>query len=99
MSGNQNPTRLQVVARVVASLVGSYAFVWGLGALGISIAVAGGMPYGDAQTLLYLLAFVAYVACFCWAFAAQSLRLVWGVLVGGGAAMTGVAWLLARAIA
>lgn len=98
MSGSHNPSRPQVAARVAASLIGSYAFVWGFGALGISLAVAAGRPYEEAQTLLYLLAFLVYVACFCWAFVAKSLGRVWAVLAGGGAAMTGAAWLVARTL-
>ncbi len=93
-----SPSSLQIVARVAASLMGGYAFVWGFITLGIAAAVAAGMPYDDAQTLLFLLAFFVYLTCFCWAFAEASLARVWAVLAGGGAAMTGAAWLLSRAL-
>ena len=92
------PSPLHVVSRVAASLLGSYAFVWGLAALGIALAVAAGMAYEDAQTLLYLLAFLLCLACFCWAISARSLVKVWAVLAGGGAALTAAAWFLGRAL-
>ncbi|HEX4987067.1 MAG TPA: iron uptake protein [Burkholderiales bacterium] len=89
---------LPVVSRVAASLLGGYAFVWGFVTLGIMLLLAAGMPYEEAQTLLYLLAFLVFLACFLWAFAATSLARVWAVLAGGGAAMTLAAWLLSRAV-
>ena len=90
------PTRSHIVSRIAASLLGSYAFVWGFTVLVIALAIAAGMPYGDAQTLAYLLAFLVFVTTFCWAFAAQSLARVWAMLAGGGAAMTAIAWLMTR---
>ena len=92
------PSPLHVASRVAASLLGSYAFVWGLAAFGIALAVAAGMPYEDAQTLLYLLAFLLYLASFCWAISARSLLKVWTVLAGGGATLTAAAWFLGRAL-
>ncbi|WP_093558640.1 iron uptake protein [Pseudoduganella namucuonensis] len=90
------PSPLHLISRVAASLLGGYAFVWGCVTLGIVLLLAAGMPYGEAQTLAYLLAFLVFLACFCWAYAAASLARVWLVLAGGGAAMTGAAWLLTR---
>ena len=89
---------LHIVSRIAASLLGGYAFVWGFTTLGIALALAAGMPYGEAQTLLYLLAFLVFLSAFCWAYAARSLARVWAVLAGGGAAMTGTAWLLTRSM-
>jgi len=86
-----------IVSRVAASLLGAYAFVWGSVVLGITLLLAAGMPYGEARTVAYLLAFLIFLACFCWTYAAASLVRVWTVLLGGGAAMSGAAWLLARA--
>lgn len=91
-------TRLHVTSRVAASLLGGYAFVWGFATLGISLLVAAGMGYDEARTLIYLLAFLVFLAAFCWAFAAASLPRVWAVLAGGGAAMTGAAWALSRSL-
>jgi hypothetical protein len=88
------PSPVQVGSRVAASLLGSYAFVFGFVTLGTALGVAAGMPYGEAQTLLYLLAFLLFAACFCWAFIPVSGARVWAVLLGGGAVMTGAGWLL-----
>lgn len=87
---------LQLASRIAASLLGSYAFVWGFTTLGIVLGLMFGLPYGEARTLLYLLAFLVLLVCFCWAFAARSAAYAWGVLAGGGAVMTGAAWLLSR---
>jgi hypothetical protein len=89
----------QIASRIAASLLGGYAFVWGFTTLGIMLGVAAGMPYGAAQTLLFLLAFLVFLVCFCWAFFAASIVRVWAVLAGGGALMTGVAWLISRSLA
>jgi hypothetical protein len=80
--------------RVAASLLGSYAFVWGFVSLGTALGVVAGMSYVDALTLLNLLAFLLFVACFCWAFSARSALRVWLCFGGGGAVMTAVAWLI-----
>jgi hypothetical protein len=88
----------QVVARIAASLLGGYAFVWGFTTLGISLGLAAGVPFAEAQTLLYLLAFLVFLVCFCWAFVAESLLVVWAVLAGGGGFMTTAGWLLSRAL-
>jgi hypothetical protein len=86
---------VEVVARVSASLLGSYLLVWGFVCLGIPLGVAAGMPYDDSQTLLFMLAFLLFVACFCWAFAARSALRVWLCFLGGGSLMTFAGWLLA----
>ena len=78
-------------------MVGSYGFVWGFASLATTLGVTNGMPYAEARTLAFLLAFLVFLACFCWAFAAAGLARVWTVLGGGGALMTGAALLLARA--
>jgi hypothetical protein len=90
------PTRLLIASRVAASLLGGWLFVWGFVTLGISLLLAAGMPYGDASTLGYLLAFLVYLVAFLWSFAATSVARVWAVLAGGGGLMTGLAWLLVR---
>lgn len=87
-------TSLQVTSRIAASLLGGYAFTWGFVVLGIVLLLLAGMSYHEAETLAYLLAFLVFLTVFCWAFAAARVARVWGVLAGGGAAMTGAAWLL-----
>jgi hypothetical protein len=92
-------TALHVASRVAASVLGGFAFVWGFTALGIALGLAAGIGYDQAQTLAHLLAFLVFLACFCWAIAAARLARVWAVLAGGGVLMTGLAWLLTRATA
>jgi hypothetical protein len=96
LAQRQGTTPAQIVSRVAASVLGGYVFVWGLVSAGTALLVKAGLPYGEAQTALYLLAFLVYLACFCWAIAAASLTRVWSVLTGGGLGMTALAWLLAR---
>ncbi len=91
-------TSLQVVSRVAASLLGGYAFTWGFSVFGVALLVFAGMSYHQAETLIYLLAFLVFLIVFCWAFAAKSALKVWGVLAGGGVAMTVGAWLLVGAL-
>ena len=86
---------LQVVSRVGAALLGSYAFVWGFVTLVAVLGTASGMAFEDAQTLAYLHAFLVFVVCFCWAFAARSVVVVWLVLTLGATVMSGLGWWLA----
>jgi len=89
-------TATHLIARIAASLLGSYAFVWGFVSLGVAVGVRAGMPYEEAQTLVFLLAFLVFLTCFCWAFVAARLAIVWTVLLGGGALTTAAAFVLAR---
>lgn len=89
---------LQVVSRIAASIFGGYVFVWGFTTLAITLGVAAGMRYVEARTLAFLLAFLVFLACFCWSYAAFSATRVWAVLAGGGALMTGAAWYTMRAL-
>jgi hypothetical protein len=83
-----------VLGRIAASLLGGYAFTWGITTLGITGLVALGVDYHEAHTVLMLLAFLFFLGAFLWAFAARSLARVWLVLGLGGVCMTGAAWLL-----
>lgn len=89
---------MSVVSRIAASLLGGYIFVWGFVTLGITLMMKAGMDFEEARTLAYLLAFLVFLSCFCWAYVAAGLARVWVVLAGGGVAMTGAAWLLARTL-
>jgi hypothetical protein len=91
-------TATHVAGRVGASLLGGWIFVWGFATLAITALVASGLPYEEARTAVMLLAFLVFLAVFCWAFAAPRLARVWAVLAGGGALMTGAAWLAQRAL-
>lgn len=88
------PSRIHVLSRIAASLLGGWAFVWGFAALAIVGQVALGRPYNEAHTAAMLLAFLVFLTVFCWSFAAASLARVWVVLAGGALLMTGGAWLL-----
>jgi hypothetical protein len=92
------PNALAIASRIAASLLGGYAFVWGFVSLGVVLLVAAGVRYGEAQTTLFLLAFLLFVGLFCWAYVEASVWRVWAVLAGGGAAMTVAAWSIARAL-
>ena len=92
------PSSLHIVARIAAAMLGGYAFCWGFVALFIASMFAAGMPFHDAESLSYMLAFLLFLGLFLWAFAARSLARVWGVLAGGGALMTAAAWLVQRAL-
>ncbi len=89
---------LSIASRVAASLLGGYAFVWGFTVFGTVLLILAGMTFHEAETLAYLLAFLVFLVVFCWAFAASRVWKVWAVLAGGGAAMTGAAWLLTPAL-
>ena len=89
---------LHIGSRIAAALLGGWTFTWGFTTLGIAGAVALGMRYGEARTLLYLLAFLVFLAAFLWSFATKRITQVWLVLAGGGGAMTGAAWWLTRSL-
>lgn len=90
---------VRVTARIAASLLGGYAFTWGFATLCIASLMTAGLSYGDARVSAFLLAFLVFLVAFLWAFAARSLARVWVVLAGGGAVMSGAAWLLLRDLA
>jgi hypothetical protein len=89
-------SRAQILSRIAAGVFGGYAFVWGFTTLTIAAAVTARLSYAEAQTTAYLLAFLLFLGVFLWAFAARRVTVVWGVLAGGGALMTALAWLLTR---
>lgn len=88
-----------ITSRIAAGLLGGYAFVWGFTALVVALSLASGIDFHDSMHLGYLLAFLVFLGVFLWAFAAASLARVWLVLAGGGALMTGAAWLLTPTLA
>lgn len=88
-----------ILGRIAAGLAGGYAFTWGFVTLGIALLLAAGVSFGEARTLIFLLAFLLLLVVFFWAFVATSLARVCLVLLGGGATMTGLAWLMTRTAA
>lgn len=87
-----------IVARIAAGLLGGYAFTWGFVTLSIALLLVVGMPYGEARTMAYLLAFLVLLVVFCWSFVASSLARVWLVLAGGAGVMTAAGWLLSSTV-
>ena len=80
-------SRLPLLLRMAAAVLGGYMFAWGLIALAIPALYAAGMEFHDAEHLASLVALLAYVAVFFWAFIARSLTRVWIVLAGSGLAL------------
>ncbi|MEC9313309.1 MAG: iron uptake protein [Pseudomonadota bacterium] len=78
---------LQTTNRIIAAILGGYAFTWGFSVLGITSLVALGIDFHEAQTGLSLIAFLVFLGLFLWAFAAKSMIRVWLVLAGGAAIM------------
>lgn len=90
----------QIAARISAALLGGYAFTWGLIAFVMAASYGAGMEFHDAESLASILGLLFYLVVFLWAFSARRLLPVWLVLAGGGAVMTGLAFLLqARIVA
>ena len=83
---------------MLAALASGYFFTWGGAALGACLLLAAGMDLNESVSLSTMLGFVVFLVVFCWAFACRSLARVWLILAGGGAAMTGFAALLSRAL-
>jgi len=87
-------SRLHLVSRIAAALLGGYAFCWGFIVLSMALLFAAGMSFHDTEHLSGMLGLLLFLAVFCWAFAARSLSKVWLVLAGGGAVMAGAAALV-----
>lgn len=96
MTRASSPAPLQVASRLAAAFLGSYGFVSGAIAAGVSLLVHAGHSLDEARALLHLLAFPLFVACAVWAVCSSSIGRVWMTLAGGGALMLGSAWLLNR---
>lgn len=91
-------SRLPAVLRIAAAVFGGYAFCWGFIALAVAGLYALGMKFHDGEHLGSILAFLLYLAAFCWAFVTPSVLRAWIVLGGGGAAMAAAASLLQHLI-
>lgn len=97
MSTSTFSTR-HVMARIGASVLGGYAFVWGFMALALAGLYALGVPFHDAEAVANILGFLLFLTVFLWAFAARNLKSVWIVLLGGGLSMTGIATLIQQSL-
>lgn len=75
------PKHAPVASRIVAAIVGGYAFA---NAVGVLLTRILPMPRADAVLTATLASFALYAAAILWAFAARSARLAWlGLLVPG----------------
>lgn len=75
--------------RIVLSVLGAYAFTWGVSALAVVALVAAGIGFHEAEHGVLIAAFLVYLVAFLWAFAAPRLSRVWWVLGGGGGGLDG----------
>jgi hypothetical protein len=87
-------TRWHIIARTALALLGGYIFTWGVIAIGVALMFGAGMEFHDAEHLSYIIGILVYLGAFLAGFAARDLRRVALVLVGGGALLSGAAWLL-----
>lgn len=87
-------SRIHIVSRTAAAVLGGYAFTWGVVAFGTALLFAAGMEFHDAEHLSYIIGFLVFLTVFLLAFAARSLSRVWLVLLGGGALLAAAASLL-----
>jgi hypothetical protein len=78
---------LQTTNRIIAAILGGYAFTWCFSVLGITSLVALGIDFHESETGLSVIAFLVFLGLFLWAFAAKSMIRVWLVLAGGAAIM------------
>lgn len=87
-------TPRHIASRTAVALLGGYAFTWGLIAFGVTALYGIGLEFHDAEHLSYIVGLLAFLVAFLVAFAAQGLRRVAVVLVGGGALLAATGWWL-----
>lgn len=78
---------LQTSNRLIAAILGGYAFTWGFCAFGITALVALGVDFHEAETGISMVAFLVYLSLFLWTFATASMTRIWLILAGGAAVM------------
>ena len=91
-------TRLTITRRLVATLLGSFAFTWGLVAVGVAGLSALEVDYHEAEVVLMLLAFVVFLPLFLWSFASPRQGRVMVLLFGGAVFLVASAWAIQRAL-
>lgn len=89
---------LETGNRIIAAILGGYAFTWAITALGIAVMVAMGIDFHEAETGMSLIAFLVFLGLFLWTFAAESMIRVWLVLAGGATLMMAAALLLQNSL-
>lgn len=91
-------SRLNIVSRTLAAVLGGYAFTWGLIAFGMAALVAVDMEFHDAEHLTALIGFLVFLTIFLTAFGVRNITRVWAVLLVGAAIMAGAATLIKNLI-
>ncbi|MET0293151.1 MAG: iron uptake protein [Steroidobacteraceae bacterium] len=89
----------EILLRTATGLLGGWAFTWGFVTLGIVALVAAGVGYEDAQTGVYLLAFLLYLTLFCWSFGTRRPVRAFTTIALGAAVLSGAAWWWSSALA
>lgn len=92
------PVSLQILSRCLAALVGGWSFTAGLVVFGAAALVSAGLPYAEAQTAMYLVAFLAWLGVICWTFAVRRVASAWLVLLGGAAVLGGAGLWIAHGL-
>jgi len=87
---------LPTISRFAGAIVGGYVFAFGLVAAGTLVGLNAGLSFDEAQSLAYLLGFIAYLVALLWAFTPKRTLWVWLALGGGGLAMSAAAWAITR---
>ena len=88
------PSRWHWFHRIALSILGAYAFTWGLSALAVVALVASGTDFHEAEHGVLIAAFLVYLGVFLWAFATNRLARVW-LILGGGSTVSmalAIAW-------
>ena len=84
--------------RILAAILGGWAFSWGFVACGTAALVGLGAPFHDAETACLMLGLLAFLSVFLWAFSASRVLRVATVLPGGALLFHVMALLLQRQI-
>ena len=87
-------TRSHIAWRTAVALLGGYVFTWGIVAAGVTVLFGAGMEFHDAEHLSYIVGILVFLGAFLAGFAARDLCRTAVTLVGGGALLTVMAWLL-----
>ncbi|MDP5239274.1 iron uptake protein [Uliginosibacterium sp. 31-16] len=84
--------------RILAAILGGWAFSWSFVACSTTVLVGLGMPFHDAETASLMLGLLAFLTVFLWAFATRSALRVATALPVGALLFHVVALLLQRQI-
>lgn len=89
---------LGIPLRVLAAVIGGWAFSWSFAAFGTASLAALGSEFHDAETASMMLGVLIFAGIVMWVFAARSQLRVWAVLLGGSLLFNLIALQLQRMI-